>query len=252
MGVLEIRGLTKSYGAVKVLNGLELDVTECTLRCLLGPNGAGKTTAMDMITGRQRADEGSIVFDGNEIRGLREDEIARRGVGRKFQIPSVVKDLSVLENFLLAAADDVNPIRNMFRFGFKKVKTRIDDTAERVGLRHRLHLQAGYLSHGETQWLEIGMVLMQNPKLLLMDEPAAGMTEHEAEKTVEIFNDLKKTHTLLVVEHDMAFVRSIADSVTVMHMGRVLAEGTMAQIETDPEVRRVYLGTEELEDAAHA
>jgi urea transport system ATP-binding protein len=250
MGLLKITGLTKKYGAVTVLDEFELDVTECTLRCLLGPNGAGKTTAMDMITGRQRPDAGSIQFNGHEIRGLREDKIARLGIGRKFQIPSVIRDLTVQENFFLAASDEVNPLRNMFRFSIGRARGRIDYVAELVGLQDRLDLAAGFLSHGETQWLEIGIVLMQDPKLLLMDEPAAGMTEHEAEKTVQIFNMLKKTHTLLVVEHDMAFVRSIADAVTVMHLGKVLAEGTMAEIETNAEVRHVYLGTEDIDDAA--
>lgn len=250
MGLLKITGLTKKYGAVVVLDGLNLDVTECTLRCLLGPNGAGKTTAMDMITGRQRPDAGSVLFDGHEICGLREDRIARLGIGRKFQIPSVIRELTVLENLFLAASEEVNPLRNMFRFSAKRVRQRIDYVAERVGLKDRLDAAAVFLSHGQTQWLEIGMVLMQDPKLLLMDEPAAGMTEHEAEKTAEIFNMLKKTHTLLVVEHDMAFVRSVADAATVMHLGKVLAEGTMAEIEKNDEVRRVYLGTDEVADAA--
>ena len=250
MGILEVSHLTKRYDAVTVLNDLTLDVIECTLLCLLGPNGAGKTTAMDMITGRQKPDAGSIVFDGVEISGMQEHQIARRGIGRKFQVPAVFRDLSVQENLTVAATRELNPFRNMLRFGGRAERQGIGEVAERVGLADRLGLQAGQLSHGEIQWLEIGMVLMQSPKLLLMDEPTAGMTEAETEKTAAIFNGLKRSHTLVVVEHDMGFVREIADRVTVMHFGHVLAEGTIAQIEADQRVRDVYLGTEEVDDAA--
>lgn len=150
----------------------------------------------------------------------------------------------------MAATQELNPIRNMLRFGGRSDRQRIGEVADRVGLADRLGLQASQLSHGEIQWLEIGMVLMQSPKLLLMDEPTAGMTESETEKTAAIFNGLKRSHTLVVVEHDMGFVREIADRVTVMHFGHVLSEGTIAQIEADPRVRDVYLGTEEVDDAA--
>lgn len=250
MGILEVRNLTKRYDAVTVLDNLSLDVIECTLLCLVGPNGAGKTTTMDMITGRQKPDSGSIEFDGIDIRGMQEHRIARLGIGRKFQVPAVFRDLSVQGNLTVAATRELNPVRNMFRFGGRLERHRIGEVADRVGLADRLDLQAGQLSHGEIQWLEIGMVLMQSPKLLMMDEPTAGMTEAETEKTAEIFNSLKRSHTLVVVEHDMAFVREIADRVTVMHFGHVLSEGTIAQIEADQQVRDVYLGTEEVDDAA--
>lgn len=250
MGILEINNLTKRYDAVTVLDGVNLDVTECTLRCLLGPNGAGKTTTIDMITGRQKADKGSIKFLGDQILGLQEHQIASRGIGRKFQVPAVFKDFSVDQNLLVAATEDLNPIRNIFRFSSVASRRRISEVAELIGLSQRLDVQAGQLSHGEIQWLEVGMVLMQSPKLLLLDEPTAGMTEHETEKTAAILNGLKRDHTLLVVEHDMTFVREISDSVTVMHMGRVLAEGTIAEIEVNQKVRDVYLGNEETDDAA--
>lgn len=248
-GILEIRGLNKQYGAVKVLDDLNLDVTEYTLQCLLGPNGAGKTTAMDMITGRQKPDSGSIVFNGNPITSLQEHVIARSGVGRKFQVPAVFRELSVFENLSVAASDDVNPFHAVFRFGSARDRAKTQTIAERVGLANRLGVEAGRLAHGEIQWLEIGMVLAQNPKLLLMDEPTAGMTESETEKTAAIFNGLKRTHTLLVVEHDMAFVREIADVVTVMHLGHVLSEGPIRVVEADPRVREVYLGTDEVDNA---
>ena len=250
MGLLQIRNLGKSFGSTTALEDFSLDVTECTLRCLLGPNGAGKTTTMDLITGRLKPTSGSILFDGNEIAGLDEHTIARRGIGRKFQVPAVFRDLTVQENLQVAYGRELNPIRNMLRRRGTAGRGMIADTAARVGLSGRLHAHAGTLSHGEIQWLEIGMVLMQDPKLLLMDEPTAGMTEYETAKTSQIFNELKKTHTLLVVEHDMGFVRQIADVVTVMHMGRLLAEGPIRDIERDRRVREVYLGDEQVDDAA--
>jgi urea transport system ATP-binding protein len=246
--ILKIAKLNKQYGAVKVLDDLNLEITAGTLRCLLGPNGAGKTTAMDMITGRQKPDSGTITFNGQVITGHQEHAIARAGIGRKFQVPAVFRELSVLENLTVASSEDVNPFRATFRFAGRKDRAKTSEIAERVGLENRLDVEAGRLSHGEIQWLEIGMVLAQNPKLLLMDEPTAGMTEGETAKTAAIFNGLKTTHTLLVVEHDMAFVREIADVVTVMHLGHVLSEGPISVVEADQRVRDVYLGTEEVAD----
>jgi urea transport system ATP-binding protein len=250
MGILEISHLSKSFDTTQVLTDFSLDVTEHTLRCLIGPNGAGKTTTMDVITGRQHPTSGTIVFDGVDISAWGEHAISRRGIGRKFQVPAVFRDLTVRENLQVADRQEFNPFRNMFRGRERVSRAKVADIAASVGLSGRLDTHAGVLSHGEIQWLEIGMVLMQDPKLLLMDEPTAGMTEHETEKTATIFNALKKSHTLLVVEHDMGFVRSIADVVTVMHMGRLLAEGTIAEIEVNARVREVYLGTEDLADAA--
>ncbi|SFU19020.1 urea ABC transporter ATP-binding protein UrtD [Mesorhizobium sp. YR577] len=244
-GVLEIHNLQKNFDAVKVINDFSLEVVEMTLCCLVGPNGAGKTTTMDLITGRQKPTSGRIVFRGDDITGLGENTIAQRGLGRKFQIPAVFKELTVRQNLEVAYSIQVNAIRNLFSFSSRACHERMGDVADQVGLSRRLDVVAGTLSHGETQWLEIGMVLMQDPALLLLDEPVAGMTEQEVEKTAHILKTLKKSKTLIVVEHDMGFVREIADVVTVMHMGSLLAQGTIETIEADQRVRDVYLGTEE-------
>lgn len=246
MGVLEIRDLHKSFGGTKVINGFSLDVTELTLCCLVGPNGAGKTTTMDLITGRQKPTSGSIVLRGDDITALSEHEIAQRGIGRKFQVPAVFRELSVRQNFEVAYSREVNPFRNMLRRRPAGFSAKLDEVATLTGLKDRLETEAGFLSHGETQWLEIGMVLMQNPAILLLDEPVAGMTESEIEKTIVFLNELKRTNTLIVVEHDMGFVRQIADVVTVMHMGAFLAQGKLSDIENDPRVREVYLGEPEV------
>ena len=245
-GFLEIHDLRKSYDATSVINGFNLEVVELTLCCLVGPNGAGKTTTMDLITGRQKPTAGRVLFCGDDITGLDEHEIARRGIGRKFQVPAVFRDLTVRQNLEVAYSRETNPIRNIFKFRQPGFSEKLDEVATLTGLTGRLNVEAGTLSHGETQWLEIGMVLMQDPRLLLLDEPVAGMTEGEIEKTARIFNELKKTNTLIVVEHDMGFVREIADVVTVMHMGALLAQGTIREIEADPRVRDVYLGNEEI------
>ena len=248
--ILELKEVTKAYDAYKVVDGFNFRVEQGELRCLLGPNGAGKTTTIDLITGRQKSTSGMILFDGNNITGQREDKIARQGVGRKFQVPAVFRDLTVGENLQVAFSKNADPFANMFRFGSKDGRERLQQVFELVGLEDRLDILGGNLSHGETQWLEIGMVLTQNPKLLLMDEPTAGMTEQETQKTSEIFNRLKGEHTLVVVEHDMAFVREIADVITLMHLGKTLAEGPMREVENDPKVKEVYLGSEGITDAA--
>lgn len=244
-GLLELRNVTKAYDKFRVVDEFSLSVYEGELRCLLGPNGAGKSTTMDLITGRQKVSSGHIIFGGRDITGLKESEIARAGVGRKFQVPSVFKELTVRENLEVAFSHRPNPFSNMLRLAKRAPKARFDEVVELIDLGNRLSTRAGFLSHGETQWLEMGMVLMQDPKLLLMDEPTAGMTESETHKMSQIFGRLKGQHTLLVVEHDMSFVREIADIVTVMHMGKLLAQGTMKEVERNPEVRDVYLGVEE-------
>ncbi|KQO89513.1 MULTISPECIES: urea ABC transporter ATP-binding protein UrtD [unclassified Methylobacterium] len=246
MGVLEIHNLHKSFGGTHVINDFSLDVTELTLCCLVGPNGAGKTTTMDLITGRQKPSSGKIVLRNDDITGLGEHEIAQRGIGRKFQVPAVFRELSVRQNFEVSYSREVNPFRNMFRRQPAGFKAQLDEVATLTGLKDRLDVEAGVLSHGETQWLEIGMVVMQNPAILLLDEPVAGMTESEIEKTIVFLNQLKKNHTLIVVEHDMSFVREIADVVTVMHMGSFLAQGKLSEIESNPKVREVYLGEPEI------
>ena len=246
MGVLDIRHLSKNFGDTQVINDFSLEVTELTLCCLVGPNGAGKTTTMDLITGRVKPSSGQIMFRDDDITGLGEHEIARRGIGRKFQVPAVFRDLTVRHNLEVAFSRETNPFRNMLRRVPKGFDAKLEEVLALTGLAGRIETEAGILSHGETQWLEIGMVLMQNPSILLLDEPVAGMTEGEIENTVEILNRLKKTNTLVVVEHDMSFVRKIADIVTVMHMGSLLAQGTIGEIEANLRVRDVYLGDPEV------
>ncbi|CAA0085945.1 Lipopolysaccharide export system ATP-binding protein LptB [Starkeya nomas] len=244
-GLLEIHNLSKSFDTIKVIDDFSLEVVEGTLCCLVGPNGAGKTTTMDLITGRIKPSSGKVVFAGQDITAQPEHVIARAGIGRKFQVPAVLRDLTVRQNLTVAFSRQTNPFWNLFRFRSPGLERKLDEIATLAGLTDRLGERAGILSHGETQWLEIGMVLMQEPRLMLMDEPIAGMTESEIEKTAAIFKELRKTTTLIVVEHDMGFVREIADVVTVMHMGSLLAQGTIQDIEADPRVRDVYLGEQE-------
>ncbi len=244
MAILELKEVTKKYNDYSVVNGFNFNVNEGELRCLIGPNGAGKTTSIDLITGRQKLTSGSIFFNGQNISKLLERDISILGVGRKFQVPAVFKELTVRENFEVALTDKRGPFQNMNPFNKQRGRKHFNDVVELADLGSRLDLPAGFLSHGETQWLEIGMVLMQKPRLLLMDEPTAGMTEQETKKTSEIFKELKGDHTIVVVEHDMSFVRSIADIISVMHEGRMLAEGTLSEIEQHEKVKEVYLGTE--------
>ncbi len=251
MSMLELRGVTKAFNDFVAVDGFDLTVNEGELRCLLGPNGAGKSTSIDLITGRLKLTSGTIKLGGKTISGLSEHQIARLGVGRKFQVPAVFKELSVADNLLVAANKAKSPFANMVTFSRKlgSRQQRYEQVVELIGLKDRMKVQAGILSHGETQWLEIGMVLMQDPQVLLMDEPTAGMTEQETHKTSELFNNLKGDHTLVVVEHDMSFVREIADVITVMHLGKHLAEGTIQEIERDERVAEVYLGSEGIGDA---
>lgn len=244
-GLLEIKHLSKNFDAVQVINDFSMEVIEGTICCLVGPNGAGKTTTIDLITGRVKPSSGKILFAGEDITGQDEHLIARAGIGRKFQVPAVLRDMTVRQNLEVAYSRQTNPFSNLFTLTPDGLKQKFDEIATLAGLTERLEELAGNLSHGETQWLEIGMVLMQQPRLLLMDEPIAGMTESEIEKTTKIFKDLRETATLIVVEHDMGFVREIADVVSVMHMGTMLAHGGIAEIEENPRVRDVYLGEEE-------
>lgn len=243
MALLELKSIEKKYGEFTVIDGFSLSVNQGELRCLLGPNGAGKTTCMDLISGRQKLTAGQVLLHGEDITGKPEHVIVRRGIGRKFQVPAVFKELTVRDNLEVAFGKNKAPFHNMINFRRSSGVKRYDEIVGLIGLGDRQDVVAGLLSHGETQWLEIGMVLMQDPSLLLMDEPTAGMTEKETYKTSQIFNALKGSHTLVVVEHDMSFVREIADIITVMHMGKLLAEGTISDIETNPRVREVYLGS---------
>lgn len=251
MSMLELRGVTKVFNDFVAVDSFDLSVNEGELRCLLGPNGAGKSTSIDLITGRLKLTSGTIKLGGKTISGLSEHQIARLGVGRKFQVPAVFKELSVGDNLLVAANKAKSPFTNMVTFSRKLGgrQQRYEQVVELIGLKDRMKVQAGILSHGETQWLEIGMVLMQDSRVLLMDEPTAGMTEQETLKTSELFNNLKGDHTLVVVEHDMSFVREIADVITVMHLGKNLAEGTIQEIERDERVAEVYLGSEGIGNA---
>jgi urea transport system ATP-binding protein len=213
------------------------------LRCIIGPNGAGKTTMMDVITGKTRPDQGSAWFGQSiDLLGLTEPEIASAGIGRKFQKPTVFEHHTVFENLELAIAGDRAVWRLLVARLTPGQRQRIDEVLEIIQLAERRHERAGSLSHGQKQWLEIGMLLVQDPRLLLVDEPVAGMTPQETERTAELLNSLAGKHSVVVVEHDMDFVRSIARTVTVLHEGHVLAEGTIDEVQGNAKVKEVYLG----------
>ena len=241
--ILYLEKLTVSFDGFKALDGLTLYVDPGELRCIIGPNGAGKTTMMDVITGKTKPDSGNAWFGHNvNLLALSEPEIARAGIGRKFQKPTVFEYLTVFDNLELALAGDKSFLRMFVASLTRAQRERIDEMLETTGLTSFRGAQASTLSHGQKQWLEIGMLLMQEPELLLVDEPVAGMTPHETERTAELLLSLAGRHSVIVVEHDMDFVRSIARRVTVLHEGRVLAEGDMDQVQRDPRVIEVYLG----------
>ncbi|MEO0993802.1 MAG: urea ABC transporter ATP-binding protein UrtD [Pseudomonadota bacterium] len=240
---LTLNGLGVSFGGFKAVDCFSTVVDDGELRVILGPNGAGKTTMMDLVSGRTRATEGKVTLHGEDITNKTEHEIARAGIGRKFQIPSIFRDLRVRENLEVAAVDETSVMRNL-RLGMSKAqKKKIDDVIALTRLETVLDARAGDLSHGQMQWLELGMLIVQDARVLLLDEPTAGMTQAETHKTSHIINQLKGQHTIIVVEHDMAFVREIAERITVMHMGKLLAEGPMAEIEANAEVQAAYLGS---------
>ena len=246
---LELRDVSVSFNGFRAVNDLNLSVRKGELRCLIGPNGAGKTTALDLICGKTHSSAGTIELDGVSIGNLEEHRIARLGVGRKFQVPSVFKELSVRENLEVAHTRHTGVLSNLFR-GSRGPETKgLEMLADLIGLRAELNKPTAYLSHGQTQWLEIGMLVAQDADLILMDEPTAGMTAQETRKTADLFLRLKGKHTLIVVEHDMGFVKAIGDVISVMHQGRLLAEGTIAEIERHPEVRKAYLGSGGISDA---
>jgi urea transport system ATP-binding protein len=240
--VLTIDGLGVDFGGFKAVNNVSLIIEEGELRVLLGANGAGKTTLMDLVSGKTMATEGRVFLRDTDITNWEEHKIARAGIGRKFQIPSIFKDLTVRRNLEVASCRNPAVLANL-RFGFSKEAHDVDRVLELIGLAAEANRLAAYLSHGQTQWLELGLLITQNPKVILLDEPTAGMTQAETHKTSEIVNSLKGKHTLIVVEHDMAFVREIAERITVLHLGSVLAEGNVEQIENDPKVREAYLGS---------
>ncbi len=241
--ILYLEKLTVSFDGFKALDNLTLYVDPGELRCIIGPNGAGKTTMMDVITGKTRPDSGSAWFGQNvNLLSLSEPQIAEAGIGRKFQKPTVFEFLSVFENLELALTGDKSFWRSLVARLSAAERERIDEVLSIIGLMPFRHSRAGTLSHGQKQWLEIGMLLMQDPELLLVDEPVAGMTPQETERTAELLLSLAGKHSVVVVEHDMEFVRSIASRVTVLHEGRVLAEGDMDAVQNDPRVIEVYLG----------
>jgi urea transport system ATP-binding protein len=241
--ILYLENVNVSFDGFKAINNLSLDIAPGELRCIIGPNGAGKTTMMDIITGKTRPDSGTVYF-GSTIDLLRykEPEIAQLGIGRKFQKPTVFEHLTVFENLELALKTNKGVKASMFFKLDSAQGDRLADILHTIHLADSLNRQAGNLSHGQKQWLEIGMLLMQDPKLLLLDEPVAGMTDEETERTAELFLTLKGKHSLMVVEHDMSFINTISDIVTVLCDGSVLAQGTLAQVQADERVIEVYLG----------
>ncbi len=241
--ILDINELTVSFDGFKALNGLTLYIEPGELRCIIGPNGAGKTTMMDVITGKTRPESGMVTFASKvNLLELSEPEIAQAGIGRKFQKPTVFERLTVRENLELALAGRKSFLATLLARMTMAQEEKLYDVLDTIGLTAQHDDVGGTLAHGQKQWLEIGMLLMQEPKLLLVDEPVAGMTPQESERTEELLQSLAGEHSVVVVEHDMDFIRSIAKRVTVLHEGRVLAEGEMNQVQNDPRVIEVYLG----------
>ena len=240
--ILTIEDLTVSFDGFKAVDGLNLYVDENELRVVIGPNGAGKTTVLDLICGKTKATAGSIQFKGKELTKLAEHEIVRAGVGRKFQTPSIYENLTVFQNL------EISFPRGRGVFGcltFRRtpdVVERVQQIAEEIQLQDHLDMDAALLSHGHKQWLEIGMLLMQDPELLMLDEPVAGMSVKEREQTAALLNRICKGRSVIVIEHDMEFVKSIAHKVTVLHQGKILAEGSMESVQANEKVIEVYLG----------
>ncbi|AIS57822.1 urea ABC transporter ATP-binding protein UrtD [Vibrio coralliilyticus] len=241
--LLYVEGVNKSFDGFQAINDLNLYIREGELRCIIGPNGAGKTTMMDIITGKTKPDSGSVWLGANiNLLKMNEAQIANAGIGRKFQKPTVIECLNVWQNLELAMSG-VRSVWGTYTATLTgEQRDQIESVIGLIHLKDSAKSLAGNLSHGQKQWLEIGMLLMQNPKLLLIDEPVAGMTHQEMDRTSELLNSLAGKHSVVVVEHDMDFVRSIASHVTVLHQGHVLAEGTMDEVQAHQQVKQVYLG----------
>ncbi|MHB0991803.1 MAG: urea ABC transporter ATP-binding protein UrtD [Burkholderiales bacterium] len=240
--VLAIENLTVSFDGFKAVDGLNFYIEENEVRVVIGPNGAGKTTLLDMICGKTQPTSGTIKFKDRELTELREYEIVRAGIGRKFQNPATYEDLTVLENLEISFPSKRGVVECLF---FKKnqgVADKIREVAQAIYLDELLQTKAGLLSHGQKQWLEIGMLLMQDPELMLLDEPVAGMSSRERELTGQLLKAIAPNRSIVVIEHDMEFVKSIAHRVTVLHQGRVLSEGSMDFVQNDKKVIEVYLG----------
>ncbi len=242
--LLEVRGVSVSFDGFKAINDLSFAISQPEMRAVIGPNGAGKTTFMDIITGKTRPDEGEVIWGelSHSLLKLSEAQIARAGVGRKFQRPTVFEDQSVHDNLMVALKKKRGPLAVLFHRASFADEARIEQLASEIGLSEHLEMQAGILSHGQKQWLEIGMLLAQDPRLLLVDEPAAGMTTEERTHTTEILKEAAKTRAVVVVEHDMDFVRKLECRVTVLHEGSVLAEGSLDHVMANQQVIDVYLG----------
>ena len=242
--LLEVSGVSKTFDGFRAINDLSIQINEPELRAIIGPNGAGKTTFMDIVTGKTKADVGRVVWgERNEsLLGLSEAEIANKGIGRKFQKPTVFEDQTVRQNLAMALKNPRGPFAVLFHRKTEEGAARIEEIAAEIGLSDQLTRTAGELSHGQKQRLEIGMLLAQDPRLLLVDDPAAGMTAEEREKTTDILRRAAQTRAVVVVEHDMEFVRRLNCKVTVLHEGHVLAEGSLDHVTADPMVIDVYLG----------
>ena len=241
--VLYLDDISVSFDGFKALDKLSLSIDAGELRCVIGPNGAGKTTMMDVITGKTRPDTGKVFFGSTiDLTKLTEPQIAHAGIGRKFQKPTIFEHHTAFENLELSMKADKRVRKTLFAKLSSEERDRIATTLTQIRLNDSADRPAGLLSHGQKQWLEIGMLLMQEPKLLLLDEPVAGMSDEETERTAELFLTLAGTHSLVVVEHDMSFIARIARKVTVLHEGSVLAEGTLDTVQSDPRVIEVYLG----------
>jgi urea transport system ATP-binding protein len=241
--MLYLDGVTVSFDGFKALNNLSFTVEPGEMRAIIGPNGAGKTTMMDVVTGKTRPDDGDVFFDGTrDLTKLDETQIAELGIGRKFQKPTVFEMHTVEDNILLALKSDRRPLGTLFWQENAADESRIDGILDIIRLAPLRNRVAGSLSHGQKQWLEIGMLLAQEPKLLLVDEPVAGMTDAETQQTAELLKQINRDRTVVVVEHDMAFVRELGVKVTVLHEGSVLAEGTIDQVSENERVIEVYLG----------
>ena len=241
--ILYLDGVTVSFDGFKALDSLSLIVEPGELRCIIGPNGAGKTTMMDVITGKTRPEAGEAHFgNAHDLTRMSEPEIARAGIGRKFQKPTIFKNHTVFENLEVALKTDKRVFPTLRAVRTPEQDARIDEVLGVIGLRGKADQKADLLSHGEKQWLEIGMLLMQDPRLLLLDEPVAGMSDEDTARTGELLRSLAGKHSVVVVEHDMHFVESIGQKITVLHEGRLLAEGTLDVVREDPRVVDVYLG----------
>lgn len=242
-GALVVKNLSKRFGGLEAVHSINLSVRSRELRCIIGPNGAGKTTLFNMITGQVKPDGGQVIFEGKDITGMKQYKISRRGIIRKFQVPTVFEDLIVADNLIIAAMGGHRlGCKNFFCRDDQETLDLANEIMEAIHLSDRANELAAHLSHGEKQWLEIGMVLAHRPRLMLLDEPTAGMSPHETKETSEIIKRISKDITTVVIEHDIKFLKQIGENVTVMHQGAVLVEGTFDEVANMQQVRDVYLG----------